>query len=94
MMRVDDQWVLQLVRHARLRHDKVRDRWVLMSPEQVLMPDDTAVAILQKLDGRRTVAEIAAALAVEYNAPIDLLQADTLAFLQQLADLHLLQKIE
>ncbi len=93
-MRVNDQSVPQLVRHARLRHDKVRDRWVLMSPEQVLMPDDTAVAILQKLDGTRTVTDVVTALATEYDAPADMVRADTLAFLQQLADLHLLQKAE
>ena len=36
-----------LPRHARLHYDKVRGAWVLLVPERVLVPDETAVEILQ-----------------------------------------------
>ena len=36
-----------LARYARLHFDKARDRWVLLVPERVMVPDETAVEILQ-----------------------------------------------
>jgi pyrroloquinoline quinone biosynthesis protein D len=49
--------------YLKLRHDAGRGRWVLLAPERILTPDQTAVAVLQLCDGKRTVEEIAAKLA-------------------------------
>lgn len=70
----------------KLRHDAGRERWVLLAPERVLTPDQTAVAVLQLCDGERTVTEIAAKLAEEYSAPVDVIAADIVELLQDLAD--------
>jgi len=72
--------------YLKLRHDAGRDRWVLLAPERILSPDQTAVAVLKLCDGKRTVEEIAAALAAEYSAPVDVIQTDVLDLLQGLAD--------
>ena len=72
--------------YLKLRHDAGRDRWVLLAPERILSPDQTAVAVLKLCDGKRTVEEIAAALAEEYSAPVDVIQTDVLDLLQGLAD--------
>ena len=72
--------------YLKLRHDAGRNRWVLLAPERILSPDQTAVAMLQLCDGKRTVEEIAAALAKEYSAPVDVIQTDVLDLLQDLAD--------
>ena len=72
--------------YLKLRHDAGRGRWILLAPERVLTPDDTAVAVLKLCDGKRTVEEIAAALAAEYSAPVDVIQTDVLDLLQGLAD--------
>lgn len=72
--------------YLKLRHDAGRDRWVLLAPERILSPDQTAVAVLKLCDGKRTVKEIAAALAKEYSAPADVIEADVLDLLQGLAD--------
>ena len=72
--------------YLKLRHDAGRNRWVLLAPERILSPDQTAVAMLQLCDGKRTVEEIAAALAKEYSAPVDVIQIDVLDLLQDLAD--------
>ena len=69
-----------------LRFDAGRDRWVLLAPERVLTPDQTAVAVLKLCDGKRTVEEIVEALAKEYSAPADVIRADVLDLLQGLAD--------
>lgn len=73
-----------LPRHARLHHDKVRGRWVLLVPERVLVPDDTAVEILQLCDGKRTIAEIVDVLAQKYVADREMIGADVIAMLEDL----------
>jgi pyrroloquinoline quinone biosynthesis protein D len=72
--------------YLKLRHDAGRNRWVLLAPERILSPDQTAVAVLQLCDGKRTVEEIAAVLAKEYSAPVDVIQTDVRDLLQDLAD--------
>ena len=72
--------------YLKLRHDAGRGRWVLLAPERILSPDQTAVAVLQLCDGNRTVEEIAATLAKEYSAPAEMIAADVLELLQGLAD--------
>ena len=72
--------------YLKLRHDAGRDRWILLAPERVLTPDQTAVAVLKLCDGKRTVDEIVAALAKEYSAPAEVISADVLDLLQGLAD--------
>jgi pyrroloquinoline quinone biosynthesis protein D len=71
---------------VKLRHDKARDRWLILVPERVLVPDDTAVAVLSRVDGARSVREIATDLAQTYQAPVDVILADSVALLQDLAD--------
>ena len=72
--------------YLKLRHDAGRDRWILLAPERVLTPDQTAVAVLKLCDGNRTVDEIVTVLAEEYSAPADVIRADVLDLLQGLAD--------
>ena len=76
----------KLPRHVRLRFDEARQRWVILAPERVLAPDDIAVEILQHCDGERSVAEIIDLLAEKYVAARELIGADVLALLQDLAD--------
>ena len=37
--------------YLKLRHDAGRGRWILLAPERVLTPDQTAVAVLKLCDG-------------------------------------------
>jgi coenzyme PQQ biosynthesis protein PqqD len=60
----------RLWRLARLDHDPVRGRPVLLYPEGAVLLNDTGKAILELVDGRRTVAEIAAVLGERYNADV------------------------
>ena len=72
--------------YLKLRHDAGRGRWILLAPERILTPDETAVAVLKLCDGKRTVEEITEALANEYAAPADVIRKDVLELLQGLAD--------
>jgi len=83
---VDQQTRPFLPSYLKLRHDPGRGRWVLLAPERILTPDETAVAVLKLCDGKRTVEEIAKALAAEYAAPVEVIAADIQELLQGLAD--------
>jgi pyrroloquinoline quinone biosynthesis protein D len=72
--------------YIKLRHDAGRGRWLILAPERIFEPDDTAVEVLKLCDGQRTVADIANALAKEYNAPEKEILVDIVAMLQDLAD--------
>jgi pyrroloquinoline quinone biosynthesis protein D len=75
-----------LPRHAKLKFDETRQRWVILAPERVLAPDDIAVEILQLCDGERNVADIIDLLVAKYAAPRDDIGTDVVAMLQDLAD--------
>ena len=75
-----------LPRHARLKFEDTRQRWVILAPERVLAPDEIAVEILQLCDGARDVAAIIDALAAKYTADRAEIGRDVVAMLQDLAD--------
>jgi pyrroloquinoline quinone biosynthesis protein D len=75
-----------LPKHIKMRHDAGRGRWILLAPERVFEPDETAVEVLKLCDGQRTVQLIAEQLAKDYNAPIQEIQGDILQMVQDLAD--------
>ena len=83
---VHDEVVPALARGVKLRFDKARDAWVLLAPEKVLMPDQIAMEILKRCDGKATMAEIIEDLAVTFSADRDQVAGDVRAFLQGLAD--------
>lgn len=75
-----------LPRHAKLRFDETRQRWVILAPERVLAPDEIAVEILQLCDGARSVEEMIDQLASKYAADRAAIGTDVIAMLQDLAD--------
>jgi pyrroloquinoline quinone biosynthesis protein D len=75
-----------LPRHAKLKFDETRQRWVILAPERVLAPDEIAVEILQLCDGARNVAQMIDQLAAKYTADRAAIGADVIAMLQDLAD--------
>jgi pyrroloquinoline quinone biosynthesis protein D len=83
---LDASSVPVLPRHVKLRFDKTRDRWVILAPERVLVPDDIAVEVLQLCDGVRPLTVIVDSLAEKFTAPPDLILTDCLALLQDLAN--------
>ena len=75
-----------LPRHARLKFDQTRQRWVILAPERVLAPDEIAVEIMQLCDGARNVAQMIDQLAAKYTADRAAIGTDVIAMLQDLAD--------
>ncbi len=81
----------RLPRSVRLHFDAVRERIVVLSPEKVLWPDEISTEILKLCDGERSVGGIADVLAVEYNAPRDVILMDVMEFVQEWTDNLLLK---
>jgi pyrroloquinoline quinone biosynthesis protein D len=84
--RLDSASVPRLKAHVRLQYNEARQQWIIQAPERVLMPDDIAVAVLKRCDGVATVGAVARALAAEYDAPPEIVEADICEMLQDLAD--------
>jgi pyrroloquinoline quinone biosynthesis protein D len=75
-----------LPRHAQLKFDATRERWVILAPERVLAPDEIAVEVLQLCDGIRDVGQMVDQLAAKYAAERSAIATDVTAMLQDLAD--------
>lgn len=86
MSRVAPDSVPRLAPHVRMRFDAVRDRWVVMAPERMLVPDDIAADVLRRLDGGLTVAALTGLLAADYQATQEEIAGDVTEMLQDLVD--------
>ncbi len=69
---------------VRLQEDRVRGRWMVMAPERMFLPDETALAVLRLIDGARDEAAILDELARAYAAPPEVIAADVRALLEDL----------
>ncbi len=78
--------VPRLPRGVRLHADTVRGTHVLLAPERAFNVDERAVAVLQLVDGTRTVAAIAAELATRFTADATVIERDVAAMLGSLVD--------
>jgi len=76
---------------VRLHHDKARARWVVMAPERMFIPDETALEVLQLVDGARDLDTIIDALVAKFEAPRDVIAADVQAMVEDLTNRGALQ---
>ncbi|MCA1664185.1 MAG: pyrroloquinoline quinone biosynthesis peptide chaperone PqqD [Myxococcales bacterium] len=47
---------------VRLKYDGARSRWMLLAPERGYVLNESALAIVRRIDGRSSIDEIGAAL--------------------------------
>ena len=84
--------VPRLPRGVRMRFDQTRDKHVLLAPERTFDLDDNAVAVLNLVDGRTSVAAIADRLGQTYAADPRVIEVDVLAMLNDLAAKRVLER--
>ncbi len=69
---------------VRLHHDRARGQWVVMAPERMFVPDETALAVLRLVDGARDFDAIVAELATQFAAPAEVIAGDVQTMLDDL----------
>jgi pyrroloquinoline quinone biosynthesis protein D len=83
---ISEGTVLRFAPHVRLSFDKSRDRWVVMAPERLFVPDEIATEILRRCDGKASVGAIVDALVQEFDAPREEIAADVIALVGGLCE--------
>lgn len=83
---ISEATVPRFAPHVRLSFDKSRNRWVVMAPERLFVPDEIATEILKRCDGKASVAGIVDALAQEFDAPREEIAADVIALVGGLCE--------
>lgn len=73
-------------RGVKFRFNKAKEQWVILAPERLLVPDETAVEVLKLCNGAASVGTIVDDLAERFKAPRDVIATDVTAMLQDLAD--------
>lgn len=83
---IDAATIAFLPRGVRTHYDRVRETEVLLAPERVLMLDAIGKAILERLDGALSVRAVSENLAQTYEAPLDVIEPDVIAYLADLQE--------
>lgn len=83
---MDGHAVPRLARGVKLREDAARGRWVVLAPERMFVPDETALAVLRLVDGARSVDAIVDDLAARFDAPRAEIFSDVAEMLRDLMD--------
>ncbi len=78
--------VARLARGVKLREDAARGRWVLLAPERMLVPDETALEVLKLLDGVRPFDSVVDLLAERFAAPREEIAGDVAALIADLSE--------
>jgi pyrroloquinoline quinone biosynthesis protein D len=77
----------RLAPHMKLRLDKARDSWTIQAPERSFMLDPIAHQVVSRCDGIATVGGVIEDLCRSFpDAPADVIEADVIKMIQDLAD--------
>lgn len=85
LMELSDDARPRLVPHVRMRFDAARQQHTLLSPETILVINDTGAAIVELCDGERSIAEIQSELRRRYDHVAD---DDVRSFVADLISKH------
>lgn len=72
---ISESAIPQFERGVRLKHDRVRERYVVLGPEMLIELNQTGTAIMSEVDGQSTLTTIVSRLAERFEVnPQDILQ--------------------
>ena len=87
LLTLNEEHIPKLPRHAKLRFDEARKKWIINAPERVFELDEIASEIIQLVNGESSINVIIDALCNKFEgAPREVISKDTLSMLQSLAD--------
>jgi len=81
-----DSAVPSLPHGVELRFNPAENAWTVSVPARVVMPDDIAIEVLKRCDGRTPVAAIVDELAQAFSASPEQVAADVDAMLKDLTE--------
>jgi pyrroloquinoline quinone biosynthesis protein D len=88
---VDEASMPRFLPHMKLKFDEKRQRWIILAPERLFLPDDIALEILRRCDGTATISAIVEDLARKFNAPSDVILTDVRKLVQDFRDKGVLE---
>ena len=65
---------------VRLKHDKVRERYVVLGPEILIELNQTGTAIMSEIDGQSTITDIISRLATRFEVNQNDITQDVVEF--------------
>ena len=87
LLTLNEEHIPKLPRHAKLRYDEARKKWIINAPERVFELDEIASEIIQLVNGESSINIIIDAHCNKFEgAPKEVISKDTLSMLQSLAD--------
>ena len=87
LLTLTEESIPKLPRHAKLRYDEARKKWIINAPERVFELDEIAGEVMQLVNGVSSVSEIISVLLKKFEgAPREVITKDVLTMLQPLAD--------
>ena len=87
LLNLKENDIPKLPRHAKLRFDEARKKWIINAPERVFELDEIAAEVMQLVDGESSIISIVDILVKKFEgASRDIIKKDVLSMLQPLAE--------
>ena len=87
LLNLKENDIPKLPRHAKLRFDEARKKWIINAPERVFELDEIAAEVMQLIDGKSSIIGIVDLLVKKFDgASKDVVKKDVLSLLQPLAE--------
>ena len=87
LLNLKENDIPKLPRHAKLRFDEARKKWIINAPERVFELDEIAAEVMQLVDGETSINSIVDILVKKFEgASKDVVKKDVLSMLQPLAE--------
>jgi len=87
LLNLNENDIPKLPRHAKLRYDEARKKWIINAPERVFELDEIAAEVMQLVDGKSSIIGIVEILIKKFEgATKDVVKKDVLSMLQPLAE--------
>ena len=87
LLNLKENDIPKLPRHAKLRFDEARKKWIINAPERVFELDEIAAEVMQLVDGESSIIDIVDILVKKFEgASKEVVKKDVLSMLQPLAE--------
>ena len=87
LLNLKENDIPKLPRHAKLRFDEARKKWIINAPERVFELDEIAAEVMQLVNGESSIICIVDTLVKKFDgASKDVVKKDVLSMLQPLAE--------